>query len=184
MSTKNELKRARTQAFAEQLIEHNPGTPLDVLQARVGILDEHDKLAGGMSSGRTLYRWRRGENGASSLEALQHAASLAAEHGLLPPLREGGLRRADLFGVEETLDRDKKYTAQCKRLDDVRKARERAVAALEAYAAALKALEEDAEILTIDASGDAPEEHPREVHHSHVDALAREIERHADVRLW
>lgn len=184
MITKNELKRARTQSFAEQLIEHNPGTPLDVLQARVGIFDEHDKLAGGMSSGRTLDRWRRSENGASTLEALQHAAALAHEQGMLPPLREVGLRRADLFGATETMDRDKKYTQQVKRMDDVRKARESAIAALEAYAAALRALEEDTEIVTIDASGDAPEEHPREVTHSHVDALAREIERHAYVRLW
>lgn len=184
MSTKNEVKRARSAEFVDQLIEHNPGKRPAELQTLVGIKDIPDALSGGLSSGRTLDRWKRGINGASSLEALQYAASLAMQHGLLPPLREGVLRRADLFGVEETHDRDKKYKAQCKKIDAAQKARKQAVAALKEYAAALKVLEGDQEIVTIDASESAPEEHAREVHHCQVEAIAKEIERHAEFRIW
>lgn len=184
MSTKNEVKRARSAEFVRQLIEHNPDKPLDELQTLVGIKDMKDAVSGGLSSGRTLDRWKRGLNGASSLEALQHAASLAKQNGLLPPLRVGCLRHADLFGIEETQDRDKKFTAQCKKIDAARKAREHAVAALKEYAAALKGLEGDQEIVMIDTSESAREEHPCEVHHSQIEAMAKEIEGHADYRLW
>lgn len=186
---KNAYKREISRKFAIALLEHNSAMTLAQIQEQLEMHDEHDNIAGGMSSGRTLWRWRSGKEGAATLETIQYYASLAAQKNMLPSLRSGPLKRADVFGIEELQNRDKKFEEQQRKMMRASNARARAVAALRKYSAALRSLESEEQILVVDnsskcASDDDRIDHVAEASAERVDALARELESHREYRLF
>jgi hypothetical protein len=182
-TTKNDAKRERSFDFARVITEHNPGMTPEEIQQKIGLKDERDSMSGGVASGRTLRRWLAGE-GAQTLNDLQHYAAVAIKNGLLPPLREGCLHRADIFGAETVQLADETFDVQRKQLEDVKKKRGAAIRALKDYAAASAALEDDAGVLILEASSWQGELQFSERTSTDMLTLAERISGHVEHKLF
>lgn len=139
-----------TRDFVAALRLHSPqfGNNMAELERQLGMSThgDGDYDGGNTSHGKTLAHWQKaGQKGGQcpTAERLQYWVVEARKKGLLPPLKgPGGIRRFDEYYVgvnlverEDLAEIVKERLAQAKELE---RARAQAVAALAAYASAVK----------------------------------------------
>lgn len=146
MQTKKEANRDLAQQFAMQLKERT-GLSWPKLDQMLGVSLER-KDSG--KDGETLERWANGRCSKVKRVTVQEYAKAAADNGLLPPLREGLLRRKDVYlAHDQTRDADAVWIEENERMKRIQKLQAKAIAAASAFAAALA---EDKDLLVVDAS--------------------------------
>jgi hypothetical protein len=156
---KHEANQRRARLFARS-IEQYSGLSRSEIE-RVLQIGTHDELPAelrkkdgtektGNKAGETLYRWGKGRGKRVEMRAVQELAQAALAKGMLPPLKEGLLRRHDVFGViDMTINEDQAWVEASKRLHDVRALQAAAVEAVRAFAAAVQ---EHSDLLVVDTS--------------------------------
>lgn len=137
-----------TRDFVATMRLHSPHYNMAELERQLGMSThgEVDGSGGNPSHGKKLERWQKaGQKGGQCPSALtlQYWVVEARKRGLLPPTKgPGGLRRFDQYFVGEDLvkreDLDEIVKERLAQAKDLEKARAAAVAALTAYASAIK----------------------------------------------
>lgn len=152
MQSKKEANVERAKLFVEQMLQYS-GLSLAELE-RIICIGSQRNLAGEKdrsgSAGEALARWRDGRSKHVKMNTVQEFAKAAHDHGLLPPLREGGLRRPDIFlALDQTRDADDVWNEENKKMQRLEKLQAAAIESINEFAAAI---EEDKELIVVDAS--------------------------------
>lgn len=155
MQTKKEANVEHAKLFAMELLQRNPDLSFADLEREIQLgwhvqldYDEDDKKS--KDAGVTLARWAGGRARRVQMKRVQEYAQVALVKGLLPPLSEGMLRRPDVFlAADQTLDADEVWEESNKKMLRLEKLQVAAIEAVNAFAAAL---EEDTDLLVVDAS--------------------------------
>lgn len=144
---KHEANQRRAQLFAHTIEQYSGLSrpeiervleigPHGELPAELRKKDKTEKT--GNKAGETLYRWGKGRGKRVEMRTVQEIAQAAYAKGMLPPLRDGVLRRHDVFGVADmTVNEDQAWVEANKRLQDVRALQAAAVEAVRAFADAV-----------------------------------------------
>ncbi len=142
MKDKKSANQERAMLFAQQLRKHS-GLSWQVLESEVGISAN--------KPGDTLRNWSNGRGKRVTMRDVQRRASVAATKGLLPPLREGLLRRKDIFGsLDLKIDAEKEWSKEDKMLRTLEKTQESSLGRLEVI---VQALAKDEMMVAVDAGG-------------------------------
>lgn len=142
MKDKKTANQERAMQFAEQL-KVRSGMSWKALEEAVGIDSSNP--------GETLRNWSNGRSKLVSMRYLQGRANEAHKKGLMPPMREGLLRRKDIFGaLNMSVNAEKAWLKEEKRLQGLEKTHASSVAALEKLA---QQLAQDEMMVAVDADG-------------------------------
>jgi hypothetical protein len=158
MQSKKEGNRERAQLFVQQLLQRS-GMSLAQLERALEIGWHGDTMSDRHKSGKageTLARWLAGRSKKVAMRDVQQNAQAAYAKGLLPPLREGMLRRQDVFFAnDQTVNADDAWIKGNSKMRSLEKLQAAAYEAISAFAAAL---DEDNELLIVDTSIDSEAE--------------------------
>lgn len=142
MKDKRSANQERAMLFAQQLRTRS-GLSWQVLESEVGI--------GASKPGDTLRNWSNGRGKRVTMRDVQRRASVASSKGLLPPLREGLLRRKDILGsLDLKVNAEQAWMKEEKRLQALEKTQESSLRRLEVI---VQALLNDEMMVAVDAGG-------------------------------
>lgn len=157
MKDKKAANQERAMQFAAQL-QARSGMSWKSLEEAVGIDSSNP--------GETLRNWSNGRSKLVSMRYLQGRANEANRKGLMPPMREGLLRRNDIFGaLDMSVNAEKAWLKEEKRLQGLEKTHASAVAAFKELA---RQLSQDDLMVAVDADGN-------EIHASDLQAMIEKL---------